>query len=434
MCNLSHSRDQYDNILPNDSPCSNYTIFETSIMASKTRILIALLVAILLCAVFAIYFWSRGSQHPQYATATAVRQDIRIVVSTNGIIEPADRSEIYAPINAFVARIPNKEGSEIAQGGLLMRLESKELRTALSEARAALLQQKRQAREVMTGPSKEELSRLDASIAECEMQLEQQQKDLLIEDSLYQKGATPRSAVENMQKQRNLLQIRLAGLQQQKRDLQERYSADDKEWEQDKVSEMIQQVNLLEQQLKMESILAPKSGLIYSLLVKPGSYVTSGQLLAQIYEPGNMRLRAYVDEPDLGKIEPGQPVAIRWDGLPDRQWTGMVDKQAEQVVALDNRSVGHVLCSIDGNPKELIPNLNVDVEITTAVKKNALVVPRSAVFNDDGKPAVLLMELDRTITKPVAMGLVTSQEIEILDGIHEGDPVVLYPAEVRANQ
>ena len=71
-------------------------------------------------------------------------------------------------------------------------------------------------------------------------------------------------------------------------------------------------MNLLEQQIKMESVLAPETGLIYSLSVKQGSYVTDGQLLAQIYEPGKVRLRAYVDEPDLGKIESRQPVVIKW--------------------------------------------------------------------------------------------------------------------------
>ncbi len=403
-------------------------------MASKARILAPLLIVILLCAVFAIYFWRTRAQQPQLATAKAIRQEIRIVVSTNGIIEPADRSEIYAPISAFVARIPNKEGSKITQGQLLMQLESKEIRTALAETRAALLQQKRQTRTVVAGPPKEQISELDASIAECEIQLEQRQRELRIEESLYKKGAAPRSAAETLQKQRDLLQIRLDGLQQQKQNLLQRYSAEEKEWEQETVSELTKQVNLLEQQLNMESILAPKSGLIYSLPVKPGSYVTNGQLLAQIYEPGKVRLRAYVDEPDLGKIELNQPIAIEWDGLPGRQWTGMVDKKAEQVVALDNRSVGHVLCSIDGDPEDLIPNLNVDVEITTAVKENALVVPRSAVFSDDGITAVLLADQDRITARPVTLGLVTSQEIEILNGIHEGDPVVLYPAEARTNQ
>jgi HlyD family secretion protein len=400
-------------------------------MKSKNRIRIALAVVILLSAA-AVFFWGCESPLPQYATAEAVREEMRSVVSTNGIIEPADRSEIYAPINAFVAHIPKQEGSDISKGQLLMKLESKELRTALADARAALLQQRRQARTVMTGPLKEEISELDAAIAEREMQLNQSNEDLSIEESLYVKGATPRTAVENLKKQRDLFSLQLKSLKQEKQDLLERYSPEEKELEQKTITELAAQVNLLEQQLKAESVFAPMSGLIYSLPVKPGSYVMNGQLLAQIYQPGKIRLRAYVDEPDLGKIEKNQTVLIEWDGMPDRQWAGRVDRPAEQVVTLDNRSVGHVLCSVDGDPKELIPNLNVKVEITTAVNENALVVPRSSVFSREGKPSVLLMEGTRILTKPVTLGLFTSDKIEVLNGIEAGDSVVLYPAEVRA--
>jgi HlyD family secretion protein len=403
-------------------------------MAQKNHILIPLLIVIVGCALFAVYFMSKGSEPAQPATAKAERREIRLVVSTNGIIEPVDRSDIYAPISAFVSRIQKQEGSEIIKGRLLMQLESKELRTALAEAKAALLGQKRQARIVMTGPPKEEIAEVNASIAESELQLEQLNKDLPVEESLYAKGATPREAVEKLQNQRTLLQLRADSLKKKKQDLEQRYSAEEKKWEQDKVGELSEQVDLLEQQLKSESVFAPKSGLIYSLPVKPGSYVTNGQLLAQIYQPGNVRLRAYVDEPDLGKIKKGERVLIEWDGLPDRHWTGVVERPAEQVVALDNRSIGYVLCSIDDSPTELIPNLNVKVEITTALKKDALVVPRSAVFNAQGKPSVLLLDGTRMVTKPVTMGLVTTDEIEILRGIAAGDSVALYPAEAGAER
>jgi HlyD family secretion protein len=403
-------------------------------MARKNHILIPILVVIVIVAAFAVYFMSNSSEPAQLQTAKAERREIRLVVSTNGIIEPVDRSDIYAPISAFVARIQKQEGMEIIKGRLLMQLESKELRTALAEARAALLEQKRQARIVMTGPPKEEIAEVNASIAESELQLEQLNNDLPVEESLYAKGATPREAVEKLQNQRTLLQLRVDSLKKKKLDLEQRYSAEEKKWEQDKVGELSEQVDLLEQQLKSESVFAPKSGLIYSLPVKPGSYVTNGQLLAQIYQPGNVRLRAYVDEPDLGKIKKGQRVLIEWDGLPDRHWTGVVERPAEQVVALENRSIGYVLCSIDDSPTELIPNLNVKVEITTALKKDALVVPRSAVFNAQGKPSVLLLEGTRMVTRPVTMGLVTTDEIEILSGIAAGDSVALYPAEAGAER
>jgi hypothetical protein len=115
--------------------------------------------------------------------------------------------------------------------------------------------------------------------------------------------------------------------------------------------------------------------------------------------------------------------------MPDQQWSGTVEKSAEQVVAMNNRSVGYVLCSVDKGPKGLIPNLNVKVEIITNFKANALVIPRSAVFDYKGKPAVLLQEGTSRTIRPVTRGLVTSEEIEILHGIDAGDSIVLNPGE-----
>jgi HlyD family secretion protein len=402
-------------------------------MVRKNFALISLVVVVLLGLLALFYFLTKGSPPPPLATVKAARHDIKVAVSTNGIIEPLDRDEIYAPIDGFVARIPKPEGSEIAKGQLILQLESEQIRTALAEARAALLRGKREARTVMTGPPREEVAALDASIAECEMQLSQTEKDLKVEESLFSKGAASRAAVENLQKQRAQTQVRAEGLKKRKLELEQRYSAEDKELEQGKVAELAKQVSLLEQQLQMGSVLATKRGLIYSIPVKPGSYVRKGDLLAQTYQPGRIRLRAYVDEPDLGRVQKGQPVRVEWDGLPNRQWTGVVDKPAEQVVALNNRSVGYVFCSVDAGPRELIPNLNVKVEITTAHKADVLVVPRSAVIQRDGKPSVLVSEGGRTVVRPVELGLVTSEEIEIMRGISDGDSVAVNPSEAKLN-
>jgi HlyD family secretion protein len=400
-------------------------------MAHKFRFWIALLILVLLGAILAFFWLTNNSDSPSFTTASAVRRNINLVISTNGVIEPITPGDIYAPIDAFVASVQKQEGSEIKKGQLLIRLESEQLRTSLAEAKASLLQARSQARVVLSGPPKEEVAALDASINECKLQLDQQNKDLQVEEALLAKQAATRMSVENMKKQRDLLQVRLEGLEQKKKDLYARYSTQEKEWEQGKIDELAKQVSLLEQQVQTESVPAPKSGLIYSLLVKPGAYVTKGQLLAQIYEPGEIRLRAYVDEPDLGRIKKGQSTLIEWDGMPNQQWTGVVEKPAEQVVAMNNRSIGYVLCSIDKGPKGLIPNLNVKVEITTDFKANALVVPRSAVFNYQGKPAVLLSEGTGTIAKPVDLGFVTAEEIEILRGIKAGDTVVLNPGEAN---
>jgi HlyD family secretion protein len=373
---------------------------------------------------------SRCSDPVQLSTATAGFRDIKLIANTNGVIEPTESTGIYAPIDGFVNTIQCREGSQIEQGRTLMRLDAPQTRISLAEAKAALLEARRQARIVIAGPPKEETDDLDASIEECAVEIRQISENLSTEEALFHKGAVPKESVELIRKQLDLLQLRNETLKQKKENLRTRYSEDEKKWEQDKVAELVNQVKLLENQVNDETVSSPQSGLIYSLLVKQGSFVARGQLLAQLYTPGKVRLRAYVDEPDLGRIIKGQPVTIEWDGMPGRQWTGTVEAPAERVVALNNRSVGHVLCSISGESAELIPDINVKVEIVTTFKEKALVVPRSSVIRDEGKPAVLLSEGTKTTLKPVVIGLVTYDEIEILEGIELGDLVVVDPLKV----
>lgn len=394
------------------------------------KILIPAAVVALVGLVVAMIVLNRGSDAPQYQTARAVRQDLRLVVNTNGIIEPVEQSEVYAPVDGVVARIPVKEGARVAPGQNLIELESAETRTALADARTALLEARGQARRAETGPPQEEVTVLEASIAAAALALERKQKDLAGEEGLLARGAVARASVEALAGERDRLRLQIEGLERQKRDLLGRYSAQEKEWERAKVRELAAQVGFLERQVGMETVRAPRDGVLFALEVKPGARVAKGQLLARINQPGRVRLRAYVDEPDLGRIARGQPARIEWDGLAGRHWNGTVERPAEQVVDLDNRTVGHVLCSIEGEPRELIPNLNVKVEITTEQKPGALTVPRSAVFSLDGKRAVMVMEGPKAAVRTVVAGLVTAEEIEILEGVREGEVVVTNPLDV----
>jgi len=402
-------------------------------MDRKYRLPIVLTVQILIGS-FPALFLSGCSEPLQISTATAEIREIKVIANTNGIIEPVDSIGIYAPIDGFIRTIHSSEGSAVTRGQPLIRLDAPQTRISLAEAKASLFEARRQARVVVAGPPKEELDSLEASITECALQLQQISGDLTTEEALYKKGAVSKEAVNRLKNQQELLEIRAEALKQKKENLQTRYSDEEKKWEQDKIAELTDQVGLLQRQVQDESIPVPESGLLYSLQVKQGSFVNRGQLLAHIYLPGRLRLRAYVDEPDLGRIHKGQTVTIEWDGMPEKQWTGVVDTPAEQVVALNNRSVGHVLCSLDSQPKELIPDINVKVEITTDRKENALVVPRSAVFSHEGKSAVLLPDGAQTIIKPVDIGLVTYDEIEILKGIEAGDSVVINPGEILAGK
>ncbi|MFN8008117.1 MAG: hypothetical protein U0V70_14055 [Terriglobia bacterium] len=121
---------------------------------------------------------------------------------------------------------------------------------------------------------------------------------------------------------------------------------------------------------------------------------------------------------------------MEWDGLPDRRWQGKVERTAQQVVPLGNRSVGYVYCSVAGSPAELIPNLNPKIRIVTGQKSAALIIPRAAVFNHRGASSVLLEGQGHPQVKTVVLGMVTPQDVEILQGLEEGNQVIINPGDV----
>ena len=63
------------------------------------------------------------------------------------------------------------------------------------------------------------------------------------------------------------------------------------------------------------------AGTLYSLPVKVGQHVRTGDSLAEVADLTLVRVRAFIDEPELGSVEPGQAVVVTWDALAGRSWS-----------------------------------------------------------------------------------------------------------------
>jgi multidrug efflux pump subunit AcrA (membrane-fusion protein) len=138
----------------------------------------------------------------------------------------------------------------------------------------------------------------------------------------------------------------------------------------------------------------------------------------------HVRVRAFVDEPDLGLLESSQTVEVTWDAKPGRMWTGRTEQVPKQVVARGMRSVGEVLCSIDNSKIELLPNTNVQVRISVRERRGALVVPRAAVREGDkGRRYVWVFDGDRVRRRDISVGVASASKYEVVSGLAPDDRV-----------
>jgi HlyD family secretion protein len=138
-----------------------------------------------------------------------------------------------------------------------------------------------------------------------------------------------------------------------------------------------------------------------------------------------VRVRVYVDEPELGRVAVGLPVTIRWQALAGREWKGTVERKPTSIQALGSRQVGEVLCTIENPGGELLPGTNVDAEIRTAVVDNALVIPRESLRHDAAGDYVFTLNGDVVERRNVKTGASSVTLVEIVSGLKEGDPVML---------
>jgi HlyD family secretion protein len=377
-------------------------------------------VVLLLIAYFAL-----RKRPPAVPVVEVTRQDLNSSITSNGKVEPISPSVAHAEFPTFVATVKATEGQAVHRGEVILTLDASDVRAQLAQARADLLAAQNDLRNARAGGPPDQVAQLKGDLAAARIQVANLKRDEKELESLVAKQIATRD--ELAQTQANLAKARanLQALEARQQDLSQR-SASIVESASLRVSQAQEQAQSLEEKVRSATVIAPFDGTLYSLPVKDGDYVKTGDTLAEMADLRHVRVRAFVDEPDLGGLEPNQDVEITWDAKPGQVWTGHTEQIPEQVVSRGMRSVGEVLCSIDNAKLELLPNVNVEVRILVEERRGALVVPREAVGEDGGQHYAFLVQGDNTVERRnITVGISNASNYEVLSGLTEGDRVAL---------
>jgi HlyD family secretion protein len=165
--------------------------------------------------------------------------------------------------------------------------------------------------------------------------------------------------------------------------------------------------------------------MVYSLPVREGQYVNPGDLLVQVADLKTVQLRAFVDEPEIGRLAKGQKVTVTWDALAGRSWEGALTRVPTTVTLRGTRTVGELTCEVANPDLKLLPNVNVSVLVMTARHENALTIPREAVREEGGKRYVFEIVDGELKRREVETSVSNLTRVEITRGLKEQAQVAL---------
>jgi HlyD family secretion protein len=376
------------------------------------------LAAVALLAAFGL---RRGDPIP-VRTALVERGRIRSLIATNGKIEPVLNFEAHAPVATSVRQVLVKEGDFVKKGRLLVVLDDADARAQSARAQTQLKAALADVSAVERGGTQEEVLNLDAQMVKAQADRDAAQRNLEALKRLQQQGSASlgevraaESALAQAEAQLNLVK------QKQTR----RYSKPEVARVEAQRQEAQAAYDAAQSILAKSNVRAPFDGVVYSLPVKQGGFVSGGDLLLQIADLRQVQVRAFVDEPDVGKLAPGNPLEITWDAVPGRVWQGSVNDVPSTVKLRGSRNVGETTCILENKDLKLLPNINVGVTIVTAQRENALVVPREAVRMDDSRPYVLQVVGNELKRRDVETALSNLTQSEITRGLAPKDMVAI---------
>jgi HlyD family secretion protein len=402
----------------------------------RNRIVIFLLLAGV-AAVFLLWLSARKPA-AKISAVTPTRENLVSSISSNGKVEPISPYVMRAQLNTFVQKIYVTEGQTVKKGQVLLELNVKEAAAQLAETRARLLRVQNDLRAAKAGGKADEAAKVAGDLAKAEGERDRLQRN---HDSLARLAAGQAATKEDLAANEQALTnakaevTRLLAVKQEF----DRQAGLDAERGELQVQQTLSEMAALEDKVNDGRITAPADGTLYALgrdaaglALKAGDYVKLGDLLAEMADLHKVRVRAFIDEPDLGGLEANEPVMITWDALPNRSWVGKTEIIPKQVVPHGTRSVGELLCAVNNDKIELLPNINVNVRINSRERLNVLAVPRGAVASEGGRRFVFVVRPNQlgvgksTLEKrEIKVGIADATSYEVMSGLQEGEMVAL---------
>src|SRR5580692_8591144 len=381
-------------------------------------------IAIVAAVILLASFMSREPAVPVRAV-NAQRGTIRSVVSTNGKVEPLQNFEAHAPVGTTVKKILVREGDQVKKGQLLLQLNDAQARSQAARAQAQVLAAQADLNAIEKGGNHEEILTLESQITKARTDCDTAQRNLNALRRLREQGAASPGEIKNAEDQLNRANADLDLLLQKQKN---RYSQPEIDRVEGQKSEAQAAYSATEDLLSQLNIRAPFDGIVYSLPVQQGAYLNPGDLVLEEAYLSKVRVRAFVDEPDVGRLAPGDKIEVTWDALPERTWEGAVSVIPAVIKLHGSRNVGETTCVVDNKDFKLLPNVNVGVTIITAEHRNVLTVPREAIHQDDnGKAYVYQIVNNELQRRYVQTSISNLTKVEVTGGLPENAVIALGP-------
>ncbi|SPF31287.1 Secretion protein HlyD [Candidatus Sulfotelmatobacter kueseliae] len=398
-------------------------------------------------------------------TGKVQRQDLATVVSASGEIKPKTYVNIGANAYGKITHLYVKEGDQVKRGQLLAQIDNVQSAADVSANQASV-----QAAETDAIAADAALKTSQADLLRAQADYDRNKLDWERAQNLFQGGLISKSDFDSRQ---NAWATADSGLVQAQARVAQAKAQNDSAYKH--LAQARANLTRVNDVLQKATYAAPYDGVVTNLPVREGESVVVGiqnalgSTLMTIADMSVITAEVKVDETDIVNVHLGQPAEVTIDAIPGKTFHGKVSEigdnaivrssgvsTSQQATTSEEAKDFKVVVTLTDPPKDLRPGLSTTAKITTATRSNALSVPIQALTlrtkeqveqqnnppgsvhaaapaakevaskpkKDDETQGVFVIRNKKAMFVPVTTGITGTTDIEVLDGLKEGDEVI----------
>ncbi|NLK86051.1 MAG: HlyD family efflux transporter periplasmic adaptor subunit [Clostridiaceae bacterium] len=362
--------------------------------------------------------------------------DLSSYISADGVIEEVEKSEVYFDTPLKVAKVMIEEGQRVKKGERLLELDMDALGSQLETLK---INRSTQQISLDSKALDAEVQRAENNLKAAERYYNDAKKTYEDNKALYEAHAISKAELDMSEKAFIDAESGISGLKNARLAYNAAIESRSNTKKSTEESIKVTDIQIADLEKKINDInalcLASMDGVIASVSIQEGAFTSSMQPAYKIIDPEKLQIRARINEYDVKSVAPGQDVRITGDAIDKGiEVTGSVKSISPVAVttmtANGNETVVEILISVDGAGNVLKPGLNVTCDIAVIDKSGILLAPMEAITPDkDDNMMVFVVDEDtnRITQRTVSVGINSDMNVEILEGLSEGEIVVLDP-------
>jgi len=330
-------------------------------------------------------------------TAVASNQEIELPLYLSGVLVAGQTASISSQISGQVVKLGFNVGSTVKAGEILIQLDTNALEGQLMAAEAGL----------QSAQAGSENSKNQSCLAQINLAAAQKNYDRT--KQLFDAGAASQLQLEDAQDKLNIAAKQYEGS-----------SGPALDQAQATIATAMANIKGLNIQIAKSTISSPINGVVTSQNVNVGEVVSPAVPVISIIDSSTLKLRSTVSQDYLLLLTQGQQVQVSVDGYPNLKVTGTVTGIGP--MAVNTGEVFPVEISLN-NDGSLMAGMSAHAALMTKVQ--GIVVPTSAIIQNNGQTTVFVTDGQTASKRVVKTGLKNDKFIQVLDGLSEGEQVVV---------